>query len=252
MMMSQIHELLGYKHIKIFQDEEKFRFSLDSTLLANFVKADKNTKSIIDLGTGNAPIPLFLSLKTSAKIIGVEIQKEVYELAIKSVTINNLNNQITILNSDIKDIYKEVGANTFQIVTSNPPYFKYLPTSNINKNDYLTIARHEVLINLEEIIIEAKKLLQDGGYLYLVHRVERLSEIILNLSKHNFGLKRLRFIYPKISSDKALLVLIEARHNKKANCFVETPLYIYKDETDYTDEVKEIFNFKQEYQDLKI
>ena len=104
--MALIHELLGYKHIKIFQDEEKFRFSLDSTLLADFVKIKKSTKKIIDLGTGNAPIPLFLTLKTDANIIGVEIQKEVYELAQKSIDINNLNDQIKILNNDIKDIYK--------------------------------------------------------------------------------------------------------------------------------------------------
>src|SRR5690606_35548150 len=144
--------LLGYKHIKIIQDEEKFRFSLDSTLLANFVNVKKHTKKIIDLGTGNAPIPLFLTLKTDAKIIGVEIQKEVYELAKQSVELNNLSGQIEIINADIKDVYKLVGPNTFDIVISNPPYFKYLPTSNINKNDYLTIARHEVLITLEEIV----------------------------------------------------------------------------------------------------
>ena len=246
MKMAIIHELLGYKNIKILQDEEKFRFSLDSTLLADFVKIKKQTKRIIDLGTGNAPIPLFLSLKTDAKIIGVEIQSEVYELANSSVELNGLNEQIKILNQDIKDIYKEVGANAFDIVTANPPYFKYLPTSNINKNDFLTIARHEVLITLEDIIIEAKKLLQDGGFLYLVHRVNRLSELIQNLSKHNFGIKRLRFVYSKTNSLNALLVLVEARQNKKADIVVEKPLYIYNTKSEYTDEVMKIFNFKKE------
>lgn len=242
--MALIHELLGYKNIKIFQDEEKFRFSLDSTLLADFVSIKKSTKKIIDLGTGNAPIPLFLSLKTDALITGVEIQSEVYDLARKSVEINSLDSQIEIINKDIKDIYKEVGANKFNIVTSNPPYFKYLPTSNINKNDYLTIARHEVLITLEDIIIEAKKLLQDGGYLYLVHRSERFSELAVYLDKHNFGLKRIRFIYSKTTSSNALLVLVEARQNKKADLAVEKPLYIYGDDNQYTDEVRKIFNFK--------
>src|SRR5690554_2295096 len=245
MKMELIHELLGYKHIKIIQGEEKFRFSLDSTLLANFVKIKKHTKKIIDLGTGNAPIPLFLTLKTDANITGVEIQKEVYELAKKSVEINNFQNQIEIINADIKDIYKVVGANQFDIVISNPPYFKYTPTSNINKNDYLTIARHEVLITLEEIVVEAKKLLKDGGYLYFIHRAERLSELIIYLDKHNFGLKRLRFIYPKTTEKNALLVLVEARQNKKADCVVERPLYVYNEENSYTDEVRKIFNFKK-------
>jgi tRNA1(Val) A37 N6-methylase TrmN6 len=244
--MALIHELLGYKHIKIFQDEEKFRFSLDSTLLADFVKIKKSTKKIIDLGTGNAPIPLFLTLKTDANIIGVEIQKEVYELAQKSIDINNLNDQIKILNNDIKDIYKEVGANTFDIVTSNPPYFKYLPTSNINKNDFLTIARHEILITLEDIVVEAKKLLQDGGYLYIVHRVARFSELVLILNKHNFGIKRIKFVYSKTTADNALIVLVEARQNKKDDTVVEKPLYIYDDNGQYTKEVMQIFNFKKE------
>ena len=244
--MKLAHELLGYKNILIYQDEEKFKFSLDSTLLADFVKTKKNTKEIIDLGTGNAPIPLFLSLKTKAQITGIEIQEEVYNLAIDSIKVNKLENQINIINSDIKDIYKTVGANRFDIVTSNPPYFKYTPTSNINKNDYLTIARHEVLINLEQIIIESKKLLIDGGFLYMVHRAERLSEIIVFLNKHNFGLKRLKFIYSKMSSVGALLVLVEARFNKKDDCVVEKPLYVYDNENIYTDEVLKIFNFKKE------
>lgn len=248
--MAVIHELLGYKNIKIFQDEEKFRFSLDSTLLADFVNIKKHTKKIIDLGTGNAPIPLFLTLKTDAKIIGVEIQKEVYDLAVQSVNINEFNKQIEILNRDIKDVYKEVGANTFDVVTSNPPYFKYLPTSNINKNDFLTIARHEVLITLEDIVIESKKLLKDGGYLYMVHRVERFGDLVNDLNNHNFGIRRIKFIYSKVTSDNALLVLVEARQNKKNDIVVEKPLYIYNEDEDYTDEVRNIFNFKKEYRDI--
>lgn len=242
--MALIHELLGYKHIKIYQDEDMFRFSLDSTLLADFVNIKKTTKAIIDLGTGNGPIPLFLTLKTKASIKGIEIQEDVFNLAVKSVNANNLDSQIEILNLDIKNVYKIVGANKFDIVTSNPPYFKYLPTSNINKNDYLTIARHEVLITLEEIIIEAKKLLVDGGSLYIVHRAQRLGEIISYFNTHNFGLKRLRFVYSKTDSENALLVLVEGRLNKKSDCVVLKPLYIYNN-NEYTEEVKNIFNFKK-------
>ena len=242
--MENIHELLGYKKIKIIQRDDMLRFSLDSTLLADFVTVSKNTRKIIDLGTGNGPIPLFLTLKTKAKIYGIEIQKDVFELAKKSVEINGFTDQIEIINADIKGIYKLVGANIFDIVTCNPPYFKYIETSNTNKNDYLTIARHEVLITLEDIIIESKKLLGDGGRFYLVHRCERLPEIIETLAKHGFGIKRMRFVHSKTTDEKAFLVLIEARKNKKANVEILKPLFIYNSDADYTEEVKKIFNRK--------
>ena len=183
--MELIHELLGYKNIKIIQDSEMFNFSTDSMQLAYFVSCSPKTSKIIDLGCGNAPIPLFLTMKTKAHIIGVDIQKEICDMAMRSVKLNHFEDQIEIINADIKDIYKTVGTNCFDIVTCNPPYFKYLETSNINKNDYLTIARHEVKITLEDIISESKKLLTEKGSLYLVHRVDRFPEIINLLSKYN-------------------------------------------------------------------
>lgn len=241
--MKQIHELLGYKNIKIVQDDDMFSFSVDSMLLADFIKATSKTKKIVDLCCGNAPIPLFLTLKTKASIIGVEIQKDVYDLAIESIELNNLTNQISIINDDLKGIYKKIGANQYDIVSCNPPYFKYIETSHINKNDFLTIARHEVKATLEDIIIESKKLLVDGGYLYMVHRCERITEIMELFSKNCFQIKTMRFVYSKVDSDEALFVLIEARKNKNPGTKILKPLYIYNNDNVYTDEVLNIFNF---------
>lgn len=241
--MKQIHELLGYKNIKIIQDTEMFSFSVDSMLLADFIKTSYNTKNIIDLCSGNAPIPLFLTLKTKALITGIEIQKEVYDLAVESVKLNNFENQITIINDDLKEIHKKIGANKFDIVSCNPPYFKYIESSNVNKNDYLTIARHEVKATLEDIIIESKKLLVDGGYLYMVHRCDRFSEICEVFTKNCFQIKTLRFVYSKLNSKEALFVLIEARKNRNPGTKILPPLYIYNESNEYTDEVKKIFNF---------
>lgn len=238
-----IHELLGYEHLKIAQNPEMFCFSLDSILLADFIRTKPSTKQIIDLGCGNAPIPLFLSLKTKAKIVGVEIQEKVYELGMKSVELNGLEGQIKLLNADIKDVYRLTGANVFDIAVSNPPYFKLNPGSNINKNKYLTIARHEVKINLEQIVTEAKKLLKNGGSFNLVHRTERLSETFAVLKQNNFGIRRLRFVYPK-KENPALLFLLEAWSNKKDDVKVEAPLYVYEN-GEYSEEVLEIFNFKK-------
>ncbi len=241
--MKQIHELLGYKNIKIIQDDEMFSFSVDSMLLADFIKTTTKTKHIIDLCCGNAPIPLFLTLKTNAKITGIEIQKDVYELAQESIKLNNFEGQIEIINDDLINIYQKIGANKYDIVSCNPPYFKYIETSNINKNDYLTIARHEVKATLEDIVIESKKLLVDGGYLYMVHRVERIAEIMECFSKNCFQIKTMRFVYSKEDSNEAMFVLIEARKNKNPGTKILKPLYIYNKNNEYTPEVLEIFNF---------
>ena len=240
--MKQIHELLGYKNIKIIQDDEMFSFSLDSMLLANFIDT-KGSKKIIDLGTGNAPIPLFLTLKTDAHIYGVEIQEDVYDLAKRSVLLNGFENQITILNRDLKNIYQELGANQFDVVSSNPPYFKYQEDSLINKNDYLTIARHEVKATLEDIIVEAKRLLIDGGRFNMVHRVSRMSEIFRCLEDNHFGIKRVQLIYPKTNGE-AMMFLVEARKNKASDIKMLEPIYVYH-ENKYTEQVLEIFNFKR-------
>lgn len=243
-MMEVIHELLGYNRIKIIQNDEMFSFSLDSILLANFVETTLKTNKIIDLGCGNAPIPLYLTLKTNAKIIGVEIQKEIADMAKRGVELNGLGEQIEIINDDLKGIYLKVQANTFDIVVSNPPYFKVHKESNLNKNDYLTIARHEVMATLEDIVVEAKKLLVDGGSLYLVHRAERIEDIFVTMSKHNMVVKKLQFVYSKKSSSNALAVLIQAKKNKNSGLKVLQPIYAYDDNGKYTEEIKKIFNFK--------
>lgn len=242
MTKEKIHELLGYENIKIIQNDDMFSFSLDSMLLANFIDC-KCAKRIIDLGTGNAPIPLFLTLKTDATIYGVEIQEDVADLAKRSVELNHFENQITILNRNLKDVYKEVGANTFDIVSSNPPYFPYKEDSMINKNDYLTIARHEVMATLFDIVSEAKKLLVDGGRFYMVHRVSRLTEVIKVFEENNFGIKKIQMIYPKVDGD-AMMFLIEARKNKPSDLKIIKPLYVYENDK-YTEEVLKIFNFKK-------
>lgn len=141
--MEVLHDLVGYKNLKIYQNTDWFLFSLDSVLLANFVTINKKVKNIIDLGCGNAPIPLILSTKTNAHIIGVEIQKDSYNLAKKSVVYNKLDNQIELINIDMKELKKIYNSDSIDIITCNPPYFKYSSNSNINEDEHKVIARHE-------------------------------------------------------------------------------------------------------------
>jgi len=169
------NELLGRELIKIYQDPDSFSFSIDSMLLADFVTINTKVKRICDLCSGNAPIPLYLSLRTKANIVGVEVQKSSYELANMSINENKLDSQIEMKLANLKGVHKEIGK--FDVVTCNPPFFK-LGDNQINPNDKKAIARHEVLASLDDIIKEASTLLNSKGRLAMVHRPDRLVEIL--------------------------------------------------------------------------
>lgn len=236
----EINDLVYFKNIKIVQNKDYFNFSLDSILLPNFVEITRKTKKILDMCTGNAPIPLILSTKTDAKIYGVELQKEVYDLAKETIKINNLDNQIELINDNIKNLKKIFDTETFDIITCNPPYFKKKDDSIINENKVKSIARHEIEMELEDVMIISKALLKNEGSLVLVHRTDRLIEIIELMKKHNIEPKRMRLIYPKVNMESNL-VLIDGRKNGKEGLKILSPLYIHNDDSSYTSEVLEMF-----------
>ena len=238
--MKVINDLLDYSNLKIVQDDEWFNFSLDSVLLPNFVKINKNTRNILDLGTGNAPIPMILSTMTDAEIYGIELQKDVYDLAIESLKINKLEDRIKIINDNIKNLDKYFEPNSFDVIVSNPPYFKYNENSNINESIHKTIARHEKEITLSEIVSTAKKYLNNNGTFAMVHRTDRLIEIIEEFKKNNIEPKRIRLIYPKVG-EESNMVLIEGRKNGNTGLKILPPLFAHNKDGEYTDEVKEMF-----------
>lgn len=238
--MEVLNYLLGYKDLKIYQDDNMFNFSLDSVLLPNFVTINKSMKKILDIGTGNAPIPLILSKKTNANIIGVEIQKEVFDLAKKSVDYNKLDNQIDIINGDIKQVYKNWESDIFDAITCNPPFFKLDDNSHLNDSKHKTIARHEIELTLNDIIIISKKLLKNGGVLAMVHRPERLIEIINLMRKNNIEPKRIQFVYPKLNKE-ANIMLIEGRKNGKPGLKIMNPIYSHEENGEYTEQIKKYF-----------
>ena len=145
------NRLLNFSDKIIYQDNDCFLFSLDSVLLANFVTVKLNDKKIIDLCSGNAPVPMLLSFRTKARIFGVEIQKYIYDMGMESVYENKMEKQITMLNQDVNKLCGYFESCEFDVVTCNPPYFKYNDNSLVNDNNEKTIARHEVCVKLEEI-----------------------------------------------------------------------------------------------------
>ncbi len=238
--MEIINRLLNFNDLNIVQNTDWFNFSLDSVLLANFVSINKGTNKIIDFCTGNAPIPLMLSTKTNAKIVGVELQKEIYELAKKSVEINNLKDKIKIINMNVKDLSSKYETDTFDVITCNPPFFKVNNNSKFNINDTKTIARHEVEINLNDIFSMARKILKNNGIISIVHRPERLVEIIEIMKRNNIEPKKIRFVYPKKNSE-CNIILIEGSKNGNPGLKILPPLYVHDEDGGYLEEVQKMF-----------
>lgn len=234
------NRLLNFGDNIIYQDNDYFLFSLDSMLLANFVSIRLTDKKIIDLCSGNAPVPMLMSFRTKARIFGVELQKYIYDMGMDSIIENNMDKQITFINEDVNNLSNIFDSESFDIVTCNPPYFKYKKDGLVNINEGKAIARHEVSLKLEDVITKASYLLKNNGTFALVHRPERLIEIINLMQKYNIEPKKLRMVYPKEGKD-ANIILIEGVKNGKSGLKIEKPLVVYDQNNNYVDEVKLMF-----------
>ena len=236
---------LQYKGLKIIQNINGFCFGIDSVLLSDFAKEIKPKSKVLDLGTGTGIISILLCGKTELQeIIGVEIQKDVAEMAEKSIRLNKLENRIKILNEDIKEICKKFTANSFDAIVTNPPYKKE-NTGLISKDRSQLISRHEIMCNIEDIAKVSSNLLNSNCSIYMVHRPDRLIDIIESFRKYKLEPKKIRFIYPKTNKEPNL-VLIKATKNGKQFLKVEKPLIIYNNDGTYTDEILEIYNKSKE------
>ena len=211
--------------LEIFQDQEAFKFSLDSILLAEFVETKKEINTIVDFCSGNGAVPLILTTRTNASIKGFEIQKNPYKLAYNSIKLNGLEDRVKMINDNLSNCLEYVLPETVDVVTCNPPYFKYKKDSNINDYEEKAIARHEIETNLDSIIMSAKYILKNKGILYMVHRPERLAEIFSILEHYRFAIKKLQFIYSN-NNKNALMVLIKATKNGLDGLIVNPPVNV--------------------------
>ncbi|MFC4558537.1 tRNA1(Val) (adenine(37)-N6)-methyltransferase [Virgibacillus kekensis] len=235
----RIDYLLAEDNMHIIQSPTVFSFSLDAVLLAHFAYVPIRKGNILDLCTGNGVIPLLMSRRTNAMITGVEIQERLAGMAERSITLNGLGNQLSIIRGDLKEMKDTLGHSAFDVVTCNPPYFPTPKTTEHNKNEYLTIARHEVYCSLEDVVKACKLHVRPGGKVSMVHRPGRLIDILTLFRKHNLEPKRLQFVYPKRNKD-ANMILIEGTRDGKADLKILPPLYIYEDDDTYTKEAEDI------------
>lgn len=209
--MIELNDLYDYENYKIYQNTDYFKFSLDSILLAEVVPKKNINAKIIDLCTGNAVIPLVLDYYGFNDVTGIELQPEIFELAKKSLEYNKAN--IKIINDNIKNLTSIFRSEEFDIITCNPPYFKVDDTSLINNNKVKAIARHEIELNLDVLFKNSSYILKNEGSMFLVHRVERLSEIIKIADKYHLIVKELCLLATK--NDKIEMVLIKLVKNGK-------------------------------------
>lgn len=234
---------LEYKELKIIQNAKGFCFGIDSVLLSDFAKNIKRDANVIDLGTGTGIIAILLCGKTEAKkVIGIEVQEKVYEMVKRSIELNNLQDRFEVINENIKNLKKIYEPNTFDVVVTNPPY-KKVDTGLKNEKEEKIISRHEVEADLENFIEITKYLLKDKGELYMVHRPDRLVDILSLMRKHKIEPKQIRFVCPNVDKSPNLVLVKGVKNGGKFLKF-EKNLYIYNIDGSYTDEVLKIYNKK--------
>lgn len=227
------------ENLRIIQSPSVFAFSIDAVLLARFVYVPIQKGNLIDLCSGNGVIPLFLSTRTKGKITAVEIQERLADMAQRSVEYNGLQEQITMVHGDIKEMPGKLGHGKFDVVTCNPPYFKTPAKGEINENEHLAIARHEILCTLEDVVRVSSQLVKQGGKVAFVHRPGRLIDMISLMKQYRLEPKRVQFVYPK-KGKEANTFLIEAVKDGKPDLKILSPLYVYNEDNEYTKEISGI------------
>ncbi|WP_079477422.1 tRNA1(Val) (adenine(37)-N6)-methyltransferase [Halobacillus salinus] len=235
----RIDFLLAEENMRIIQSESVFAFSLDAVLLADFTYVPKTRGKILDLCTGNGVIPLFLTTRSNVPITGVEIQERLYDMALRNIELNELGDQLSMIHGDLRDMPGYYGNDKFDLVTCNPPYFPTPKQDQKNLNEHLAIARHEIHCNLEEVIESCSKLAKSGGKVSMVHRPERLVDILTLFRKYKLEPKRMRLVYPKQGKESNIL-LIEGTRDGNPGLDVLPPLYALTDSGDYTPELRKI------------
>jgi len=239
----RIDDLLTH-NMKIIQSREVFCFSLDAVLLARFAAVPKRGR-VIDLCTGNGAIPLMMSTRSPhATFDGVEIQPRLYDMASRNVALNSLQDRITMHLGDVKEAVSHFGYGQFDLITCNPPYMPP-DTGEKNINEHHAIARHEILLKLEDVIRVSSQLAKHGGKIALVHRATRLIDIITLMRQYQIEPKRMRLVHPKRDAEPNI-VLIEGMRGGKPELRIQPPLIVYEAEEVYCDELQEVFYGKRD------
>lgn len=226
--------------VKIIQNKDVFSYSIDSVLLSRFPKIPSRGL-IVDLCSGNGAVGLFASTRTKAPIIEVELQERLANMAERSIQLNQLENQVQMINDDLKNLLNHVPRSGVDLILCNPPYFKVSEMSKKNLSEHYLLARHEIATNLEEICEVARHALKSNGRLAMVHRPDRFLDIIDTMRQYNLAPKRIQFVYPKIGKDANMLLIEAIKDGSTDGLKILPPLFVHKENGDYTDDIFEIY-----------
>jgi len=225
--------------MKLIQSPRYFRFGVDAVLLADFCRL-KSGETAVDLGTGTGVIPLLLCAKTRAKkIVGLEIQKDCAEMAARSVFLNEVADRVSIVEGDIKNVSELFSANMANVIISNPPYIK-VGAGKINESEQIAAARHEILCNLDDIMKAAAWLIKPSGRFYMVHRPQRLADIICSARAHGLEPKQIQHVCA-YDRKPPILILMEFIEGGTAYLKTLAPLVLYEADGGYSAEMRRIY-----------
>ncbi|MGT2769170.1 tRNA1(Val) (adenine(37)-N6)-methyltransferase [Streptococcus ictaluri] len=235
--------------VQIIQNKAVFSYSIDSVLLSRFPKMPSRGL-IVDLCSGNGAVGLFASTRTKAPIVAVELQERLADMAKRSISLNQLQDQVTMICDDLKNLLNHVPRSGVDLILCNPPYFKSRESSKKNVSEHYLLARHEITTNLEEICQVARHALKSNGRLAMVHRPDRFLEILDALRQNGLAPKRLQFVYPKLGKDANMLLIEAIKDGSIEGMKILPPLIVHKDNGDYTDHIYDIYFGQKKGQNL--
>jgi tRNA1(Val) A37 N6-methylase TrmN6 len=230
-------------NLQIIQSPAVFSFSIDAILLARFVYVPIQKGHILDLCTGNGVVPIVLTTRSRAVVTGVEIQERLYNMAERTKNYNKLEDQVSFIHANINEMPSEIKRNFYDVVTCNPPYFETITEHERNRNPHLAIARHEIHCTLEDVIRVSSEHVKSKGKVALVHRPERLAEIIFLMKEYRIEPKRMQLIYPK-EGKEANMVLIEGSKDGRPGVICLPPLFVYGQNGQYSDSFRDVYEGK--------
>jgi tRNA1Val (adenine37-N6)-methyltransferase len=236
-------DLLFNGSLKVIQMKKGYRFSIDAILLAHFTWCHhRHVDTVVDLGTGSGVIPLILAHRfREAKIVGVEVQETLAELAHRNVTMNSLTDRIFILKGDLRSLKESYAPASFDLVLSNPPFYP-AHAGRINPRSERAIARHELIGSLEDMVKIASYLLKYKGRLVMIYPAFRLIDLIHQLRSNGLEPKLMRVVHSRADSE-GKLILLSCSKNGRAALKVLKPLIIYQGVGKYTEDLLEIYQW---------